>query len=124
MSSSDRFLFKQGKIKHIVLNSVAFCSPAKSLTFGGLIENPFVGKKLKSEHPSKMHQSKHMEEERRAPRISAKGSHEPKGREPCAKHVRPIGFSSQGRSNIERNSSFRPWKWLLAFSKRHAKNSE
>ena len=27
---------------------VAFCSPAKSLTFSGLMENPFVGKKLKS----------------------------------------------------------------------------
>ena len=30
------------------LCSVAFCSPAKSLTFSGLMENPFVGKKLKS----------------------------------------------------------------------------
>ena len=29
-------------------NSVAFCSPAKSLTFGGLMENALVGKKLKS----------------------------------------------------------------------------
>ena len=28
--------------------SVAFCSPAKSLTFSGLMENPLVGKKLKS----------------------------------------------------------------------------
>ena len=28
--------------------SVAFCSPAKSLTFSGLMENPSVGKKLKS----------------------------------------------------------------------------
>ena len=28
--------------------SVAFCSPAKSLTFSGLVENPLVGKKLKS----------------------------------------------------------------------------
>ena len=36
--------------------SVAFCSPAKSLTFSGLMENPLVGKKLKSQHPSKMHQ--------------------------------------------------------------------
>ena len=36
--------------------SVAFCSPAKSLTFGSLTENPFVGKKLKSQHPSNMHQ--------------------------------------------------------------------
>ena len=26
---------------------VAFCSPAKSLTFSGLMENPLVGKKLK-----------------------------------------------------------------------------
>ena len=26
-------------------NSVAFCSPAKSLTFSGLMENPLVGKK-------------------------------------------------------------------------------
>ena len=30
-------------IKH---HSVAFCSPAKSLTFSGLIEHPIVGKKL------------------------------------------------------------------------------
>ena len=29
--------------------SVAFCSPAKSLTFSGLVENPLVGKKLKSQ---------------------------------------------------------------------------
>ena len=29
-------------------NSVAFCSHAKSLTFSGLMENPVVGKKLKS----------------------------------------------------------------------------
>ena len=28
--------------------SVAFCSPAKSLTFSGLVENPLVGKQLKS----------------------------------------------------------------------------
>ena len=35
-------------------NSVAFCSPAKSLTFSGLMENPLVGKKLKSFHPRKM----------------------------------------------------------------------
>ena len=28
--------------------SVAFCSRAKSLIFGGLMENPLVGKKLKS----------------------------------------------------------------------------
>ena len=28
--------------------SVAFCSPAKGLTFSGLMENPLVGKKLKS----------------------------------------------------------------------------
>ena len=28
--------------------SVAFCSPAKSLAFSGLMENPLVGKKLKS----------------------------------------------------------------------------
>ena len=27
---------------------VAFCAPAKSLTFSGLMENPLVGKKLKS----------------------------------------------------------------------------
>ena len=27
-------------------SSVAFCSPAKSLTFNGLMENPLVGKKL------------------------------------------------------------------------------
>ena len=40
-----------------VIFSVAFCSPAKSLTFGGLMENPLDGKKLKSQHPSKMHQS-------------------------------------------------------------------
>ena len=30
------------------LCSVAFCSPAKSLTLNGLLENPLVGKKLKS----------------------------------------------------------------------------
>ena len=30
------------------LNSVAFCSPVKSLTFSGLMEIPLVGKKLKS----------------------------------------------------------------------------
>ena len=35
------------------LISVAFCSPAKSLTFSGLVENPLVGKKLKSSKPSK-----------------------------------------------------------------------
>ena len=29
-------------------NSVAFCSPAKRLAFSGLLENPLVGKKLKS----------------------------------------------------------------------------
>ena len=28
--------------------SFAFCSPAKGLTFSGLMENPLVGKKLKS----------------------------------------------------------------------------
>ena len=28
--------------------SVAFCSPAKSLTFSGLVENPLAGKKVKS----------------------------------------------------------------------------
>ena len=39
------------------LISVAFCSPAESLTFSGLMENPFVGEKLESEHPSNMHQS-------------------------------------------------------------------
>ena len=32
-------------------NSVAFCSPAKSLTFSALMENPSAGKKLKSQHP-------------------------------------------------------------------------
>ena len=37
-------------------NSVAFCSPANSLTFNGLMDNPFVGKKLKSYDPSTMHQ--------------------------------------------------------------------
>ena len=35
--------------------SVAFCSPAKSLICCGLVENPLVGKKLKSQQPSKMH---------------------------------------------------------------------
>ena len=35
------------------------CSPAKSLKLSGLTENPLVGKKLKSQHPSKMHQSVH-----------------------------------------------------------------
>ena len=34
------------------MSSVAFRSPAKSLTFSGLVENPSVGKKLKSEQPS------------------------------------------------------------------------
>ena len=36
--------------KEIILNihSVAFCSPAKSLTFSGLMENPLVDEKLKS----------------------------------------------------------------------------
>ena len=29
-----------------LLGSVAFCSPAKSSTFRGLMENPLVGKKL------------------------------------------------------------------------------
>ena len=29
-------------------HSVAFCSPAKSLAFSRLMENPLVGKKLKS----------------------------------------------------------------------------
>ena len=33
-----------------------FLPPAKSLTSSGLMENPLVGKKLKSQHPSKMHQ--------------------------------------------------------------------
>ena len=33
---------------HKGLTSVAFCSPAKCLIFSGLIENPLVGKKLKS----------------------------------------------------------------------------
>ena len=38
-------------------NSVAFCSPAKQLTFSGLMENSLVGKQLlTSYHPSKMHQ--------------------------------------------------------------------
>ena len=32
----------------IGLNSVAFSSPAKSLTFSGFMENPLVGKQLKS----------------------------------------------------------------------------
>ena len=40
------------------LNSVAFCSPAKILTFSGLRETPLVGKKIKFLHPSKMQQSK------------------------------------------------------------------
>ena len=35
-----------GKGEHML--SVAFCSPSKSLTFSGLMENPLVGKKLKS----------------------------------------------------------------------------
>ena len=30
------------------LISVAFCSPSKSLTSSGLMENPLVGQKLKS----------------------------------------------------------------------------
>ena len=34
--------------------SVAFCSPANSLTLSGLIDNPLVGNKLTSQHPSKM----------------------------------------------------------------------
>ena len=29
-------------------NSIAFCSPAESLTFGALMETPLVGKRLKS----------------------------------------------------------------------------
>ena len=33
------------KCKHVC--SVAFCSPAKSLTFSGLVESPIVGKQLK-----------------------------------------------------------------------------
>ena len=32
--------------QHKEQNSVAFCSPAKSLTFSGSMENPLVGKKL------------------------------------------------------------------------------
>ena len=35
-------------VKHAHLLSVAFCSPAKSLTFRGLMENPLVGNRLKS----------------------------------------------------------------------------
>ena len=40
-----------GKGKRSNQNSVAFCSPAKSLTFSSLIENPLVDKKLKFLHP-------------------------------------------------------------------------
>ena len=35
-------------IEHQNVDSVAFCSPAKSLTFSGFMENQLVGKKLKS----------------------------------------------------------------------------
>ena len=35
-------------LQHTSLASVAFCSPAKSLTFSGVMENSLVGKKLKS----------------------------------------------------------------------------
>ena len=38
-------------------STAAFCSPAKGLTFSGFMENPLVGKRLKSQHPSNMHQS-------------------------------------------------------------------
>ena len=41
------------------LFSVAFCSPAKSSTFSGFMENPLVGKKLKSERPSRNKQNDH-----------------------------------------------------------------
>ena len=41
---------------HIGLDnySVAFFSPAKSGTFSGLMKDPLVGKKLKSQHASKI----------------------------------------------------------------------
>ena len=45
---------KQSQKKGI---AVAFGSPAESLTFSGLMDNPVVGKKFKSQHPSNMHQS-------------------------------------------------------------------
>ena len=48
--SGPRTTFQLGELHYFL---VAFCSPAKSLIFGGLMENPFVGKKLKSSHPSK-----------------------------------------------------------------------
>ena len=35
-------------------DSVAFCSTAKGLIFGGLMENPLIGKQFKSQHPSKI----------------------------------------------------------------------
>ena len=48
----------QPTLRNPASNSVAFLSPAKSLTFSGLMENPLVGKKLKSQHPSKCTKAK------------------------------------------------------------------
>ena len=46
--SATSALWISQSLKPPQLFSVAFCSPAKSLTFSGLMENPLVGKKLKS----------------------------------------------------------------------------
>ena len=48
---SQNLRWPEKKKTHILKlygSSVAFCSPAKSLTFSGLVESPLVGKKLKS----------------------------------------------------------------------------
>ena len=37
----------KSKVPEPELSSVAFCSPAKGLTFSALTENPFVGKKVR-----------------------------------------------------------------------------
>ena len=44
MLQGSKFVLLQ--LHHVF--SVAFCSPAKSLTLSGLMENPLVGKQLKS----------------------------------------------------------------------------
>ena len=41
-----RSLERMGELQEAVF-SVAFCSPAKSFTFSGLMETPLVGKKVK-----------------------------------------------------------------------------